>query len=89
MTEAPETIWANVDTPLAQRKSGRWHEDPYGVSYTRADIAAAREAHLRDLIRRYVDMVGDAEGVGFIDDMNPEDRAELLAIAPRTWGAGQ
>lgn len=42
MTNAPERICASCDTPLAQKKSGKWHEYPYGTEYIRADLARPR-----------------------------------------------
>lgn len=50
---APERIWASCDTPDAQLKSGRWHENPYGTEYIRKDasdaaIAAARAEGVRE-----------------------------------------
>jgi hypothetical protein len=64
MTGIPERIWA--DPPETFDDSDVWRSEPggKGVEYIRADIVAAREAHLCDLIRRYVETVGNAEGVG-------------------------
>ena len=51
--DAPKRIWATCHTPLAQSKSGTWHEHPYGEKYIleseHARIVAEKDARIADL----------------------------------------
>jgi len=85
MSDAPKRIWATCDTPLAQSKSGTWHERPYGTQYIRADLVAelaqAAEDAEYDLLQ-WLECSKHLEAAGFnMDGTAPT--AQRLTVALR------